>query len=297
MKKLAVLLVLTAGTLWGIIGYFVRALQAQGLDSMQIVVIRMSLSAIMFSLFVLVTNRKLFSIKLRHLWCFIGTGIVSVATFSFCYFMCMTYASLSVASILLYTAPIFVMLMSAFLFKEKINAQKVISLLLAFSGCLFVTGVFSEDTKISAMGIIFGIMSGLCYALYSIFTRYALNREYSPLTITLYTFIFASVASICVTDIKPVINLMTKSTGDFFFCILFALLSAVLPYLTYTLALKYISSSTASIIATVEPVVATVTGAIIFSEAVPFPLGYIGITLVILSVVLININIKKKAHE
>lgn len=294
MKKIAVLLVLVAGSLWGIIGYFVRALQEAGLNSMQIVVIRMSLSAVMFSVFALLFDKKLFKIKLKHLWCFLGTGVISVATFSFCYFMCMTYASLSVASILLYTAPIFVMLMSVIFFKEKLNTQKIVSLILAFCGCLFVTGVFSHNTKISFVGVIFGVMSGLCYALYSIFTRFALNREYSPLTVTLYTFIFASLASVCVTDIKPVLTLMTKSTGDFFFCILFALLSAVLPYLTYTLALKHIKASTASIIATIEPVVATITGAIIFDEAVAFPLGYIGIALVIFSVVLININIKKK---
>lgn len=297
MKKIAVILVLIAGTLWGIIGYFVRGLQSQGLNSMQIVVIRMSLAAVMFSIFAVIFDRKIFRIKLKHLWCFLGTGIVSVATFSFCYFMCMTYASLSVASILLYTAPIFVMLMSVILFREKLNMQKIVSLVLAFCGCLLVTGVFVSDTKISVAGIIFGLLSGLCYALYSIFSRFALNRDYSPMTITLYTFIFASIASLCVTDIKPVITLMTKSTGDLVFCLLFALLSAVLPYLTYTLSLKYIKASTASIMATVEPVVATITGAIIYHEAVPFPLGYIGIAFVLISVILININIKKKAHE
>ena len=116
MKKLAVLLVLIAGSLWGIIGYFVRALQEAGLNSMQIVVIRMGLSAVMFSIFAFIFDKKLFKIKLKHLWCFLGTGVISVATFSFCYFMCMTYASLSVASILLYTAPIFVMLMSVIFF-------------------------------------------------------------------------------------------------------------------------------------------------------------------------------------
>ncbi|MBQ4128781.1 MAG: DMT family transporter [Ruminococcus sp.] len=295
MKKLAVLLVVIAGTLWGIIGYFVRAFLELGLSSMQIVSIRMVISAVLFSLFALIFNRKLFKIKLKDLWCFLGSGIVSVAFFSFCYFKAIEYSSLSVASILLYTAPIFVMLFSALLFKEKLTALKIVSVALAFMGCLFVTGVISNGGNITLASVLYGLGSGVCYALYSIFSRFALDRNYSPLTITLYTFIFASIASLCIIDIKPVINVMTNSLNDLVFCIAFAILSCVLPYVTYTLGLKYIAPSTASIVASIEPVVATITGAILFNEAVQFPYGYIGIALVVLSIVLINLHTKKKA--
>lgn len=300
MKKLYVLLVVVAGTLWGVIGYFVRSLQEQGLTSMQIVAIRMVLSAIMFSVFALIFDRKLFRIKLRDLWCFLGTGVVSVATFSFCYFKAIDYSSLSQASILLYTAPIFVMLFSCLLFKEKLTVIKIVSLILAFVGCLFVTGVFTQGLAINSVAVAFGLASGVCYALYSIFSRLALDRGYSPLTITLYTFIFAGVASLCVIDVKPVIGVMTQSAKSFGFCVLFAVVSCVLPYLCYTLGLKRVRPSTASIVASIEPVVATLTGAVVFNEAVDFPYGYIGITLVILSIILINLTPKKgakKAHD
>ncbi len=295
MKKFAFMLVVIAGTLWGVIGYFVRSLQSQGLNSMQIVSIRMVISAVLFALFALIFDRKLFKIKLRDLWCFLGSGVLSVGFFSFCYFKAIDYSSLSVASILLYTAPIFVMIFSIILFKEKLTVKKGVSVVLAFMGCLFVTGVFTQGVEINAVAVAFGVMSGVCYALYSIFSRLALDRGYSPLTITLYTFIFAGVGSLCVIDVKPVMTLMTNSVSDFVFCIAFAILSCVLPYVTYTLGLKYIAPSTASIVASIEPVVATITGAIIFKEAVSFPYGYVGIALVILSIVLINLNIKKKA--
>ncbi len=299
MKKIALLFVIIAGTAWGMIGYFVRTLQSHSIDSMQIVAIRMTISAVLFVLYALMFNRKLFVIKLKDLWCFLGTGVVSVAVFSFCYFKCIQYSSLSMASILLYTAPIFVMLFSVVLFKEKLNSTKVVSLILAFMGCLFVTGVFSGDTTINVVAIVFGAMSGVCYALYSIFTRLALDRDYSPLAITLYTFIFSSVASLLVADVKPIVTYMTDSTYNFFFCVLFAVLSSVLPYVTYTIALKYIRPSTASIVASIEPVVATVMGAFVFSEQVQFPFGYLGIALVIASIVLINLlpKDKKEAHE
>lgn len=294
MKKFSVLLVLVAGTLWGIIGYFVRSLQSQGLSSLQIVAIRMTISAVLFSIFALVFNRKLFVIRLRDLWCFLGTGVLSVATFSFCYFKAIDYSSLSQASILLYTAPIFVMIFSVLLFREKITVIKVVSLILAFLGCMFVTGIFTSDASLNFIAIVYGLLSGVCYALYSIFSRYALDRGYSPLCITLYTFIFSSVAVLLIVDPKPVITVMTKSIDSMVFCLLFAILSCVLPYLTYTFSLKYVRPSTASIVASIEPVVATITGAVIFDEAVEFPFGYIGIALVLISIVLINISQNKK---
>ncbi len=300
MKKLYALLVVVAGVLWGIIGIFVRSLQDAGLSSMQIVAIRMAVSAVLFALFALLFRRDLFYIKLKDLWCFLGSGVVSVATFSFCYFKAIEESSLSMASILLYTAPIFVMLFSLLLFKEKLTIIKVISLVLAFLGCLFVTGVVRGVGDINAVAIAYGLMSGVCYALYSIFSRLALNKGYSPLTITLYTFIFAGVSALCVIDIKPVAQLMCGSFSDFLYCVLFAVVTSVLPYVTYTLGLKFIRPSSASIIASIEPVVATITGALVFHEAVDFPYGYIGIALVVLSIILINISPKrttKNAHD
>lgn len=293
MKKIAVLLVIIAGTAWGMIGYFVRTLQSQGISSMQIVAIRMVISAVLFCIYALLFNRRLYLIKLKDIWCFLGTGMLSVTVFSFCYFKAIDYSSLSVASILLYTAPIFVMLFSVLLFKEKLTALKIISLILAFVGCLFVTGVFTQGVSINTVAVLYGLASGVCYALYSIFSRFALNRNYSPLTVTLYTFIFSSVAALLVIDVKPVVSLMTDSVNSFLFCVVFAILSSVLPYVTYTLALKHIRASTASIIASVEPVVAMITGALVFNEAVDFPYGYIGIALVIFSIVLINLTPKK----
>ena len=226
------------------------------------------ISSVVFALFLLIFNRKLFIIKLKDLWCFLGTGIVSLALFSFSYFKAIELASLSVAAILLYTAPTFVMIFSVIFFRERLALQKGISIVLAFLGCCFVTGIFSGEMNVTLYGIIFGLISGICYALYSIFSRFAIDRGYSPLTITLYTFIFSSLSVLLVTDVKPIINIVKTDSGEIWTCILFAILSCVLPYLTYTLALKNIRSSTASVIASIEPVVATIVGALFFSEQI-----------------------------
>lgn len=294
MKKLAVLSVLAAGILWGCIGIFVRHYNELGLSSMQTVTIRMVIAAVLFSLFVLIYKPKLYKIRLRDLWCFLGSGVISVGFFTYCYFTSIELSSLSVAAVLLYTAPAFVMLFSLIFFKEKMTAAKALSLVFAVLGCAMTTGVIGGQLTVTLAGFLFGLGSGICYALYSIFSRFALNRGYEPFAITLYTFIFAAISSLAVTDLPPVIKVVTADIGSVGYAVLFAVVSCVLPYVCYTLGLKHIASSTASIIATVEPVVATVIGAVILSEPLAIPFGYIGVALVLLSVVLINIRIPVK---
>ena len=294
MKKLAVIFVLIAGTLWGCIGIFVRHYTALGLSSMQTVTIRMTIAAILFALFVLIYQPKLYKIRLKDLWIFLGSGVISVGFFTYCYFTSIELSSLSVAAVLLYTAPAFVMLFSLIFFKERMTIPKSISLILAVLGCAMTTGVIGGHLNVTLAGFLFGLGSGICYALYSIFSRFALNRGYEPFTITLYTFLFAAIFSLLATDVRPVLHIVTADLGSIGYAVLFAMVSCVLPYVFYTLGLKHIASSTASIIATVEPVVATVIGAVVFSEPLAIPFGYLGVALVFLSVVLINIKFPGK---
>ncbi|MBQ3264470.1 MAG: EamA family transporter [Ruminococcus sp.] len=294
LKKLAVFFVLLAGTLWGSIGVFVRRYSALGLTSMQTVTVRMVLAAALFALFVLIYKRSLFIIHLKDIWIFLGSGVISVGLFTYCYFSSIELSSLSVAAVLLYTAPAFVMLFSLIFFKERMTVMKAVSLVLAVLGCAMTTGVIGGTLNVTLAGFLFGLGSGVCYALYSIFSRFALDRGYEPFTITLYTFLFSAVFCLCVTDVRPVVSAVFADAGSALYALLFALVSCVLPYVFYTLGLKYIKSSTASIIATVEPVVATVIGAVIFAEPLSVPFGYLGVILVFLSVVLINIRLPKK---
>ncbi len=133
-------------------------------------------------------------VRLRDFWCFLGTGIGSIVFFNYCYFTAVRMMSLAAAAVLLYTAPAFVMLMSAVLFREKMTGRRVLSVLLTFAGCAFVTGF--AGSGISASGILVGLGAGFGYALYTIFGHYAIERGYDSLTITFYTFLVAAVTSL-----------------------------------------------------------------------------------------------------
>ena len=84
-KIRGILFVLAAGICWGSIGPFIRTFNKAGLYSLDIVVLRSISTTIFLFLFLLVYDRRLLKIRLRDIWCFIGTGIVSMAFFNFCY--------------------------------------------------------------------------------------------------------------------------------------------------------------------------------------------------------------------
>lgn len=288
MKRLAFFLVLGAGIFWGCIGIFVRHFEALGLSSFELTFIRTFFSALIFVVFLFFYNRKLFKIRLKDIWIFLGTGFISVAVFSFCYFKAMELMSLSIAAVLLYTSPVFVMIFSMIFFRERLNFRKVTALVCSFMGCLFVTGAIVGNFQITFQGMIFGVLSGICYALYSIFSRFALERGYDPLTILIYTFSIAGIAMIFVSRPSAIIDAVSKDSTEIIWIIGFVFCSEIIPYALYTIGLKYMKSSTASIVVSVEPVVATVISALVFREEILFPWGYLGIMLVMLSIVIAN---------
>ena len=194
---------------------------------------------------------------------------------------------LSTAAILLYTSPIWIMLMSVLFFHEKLTGRKILALVLAFAGCVLVSGVSGEG--LSLKGLLIGLGSGLGYGLYSILGTVALRR-YSPCTVTTYTFVFAAVGSwlICrPADMFAKFAAAENLPGLILFCFLTALVTAVIPFLAYTLGLRTVEASRAGILATVEPMVATLFGILVFSEPLTLLSG-IGMLLILAAVVLLN---------
>lgn len=292
-KYIGTVFVITAGVLWGLMGLFVRNLDKYGITSMQIVALRAVFTALMMSVVTLVYDRKLFKIKLRDCWCFFGTGICSIVFFNFCYFRTITLTSLSVAAVLLYTAPIMVMVMSVFLFKEKLSIIKIVAAAVAFAGCALVTGAADGSLSLNTAGVFTGLGSAFGYALYTIFGEYALKRGYNSITITLYTFIFASVGVLPFANLPDLANKVSANPQILGWGAVLALVVTVLPYLVYTIGLRTVEAGKASVMATVEPVVATLVGIIVFAEPLSVP-GIIGIILVAVSLTILNIKTEKE---
>ena len=294
MKKFASLFIILAAVCWGVIGIFTRSLAEAGMSSFQICAVRCILTGIGLSSFLAIRSPSALRADLRDVWMFIGTGVCSIVFFNVCYFTTMELTTLSAAAILLYTAPVFVVIMSAVFFRERITPKKVIALLLALCGCGFVTGVFTGDAGMTLPGILSGLGSGFGYALYSIFGRAAL-RKYSSLTVTAYTFIAAGLCVLPFCRIGTVIRCALQYPITLLHMLFLAAVSTVIPYLLYTVGLKYTEAGKASVMASVEPVVASAVGIVLYREPLTFSAAA-GALLVLLSVLLLNL-FSPKSHK
>ena len=286
-RNIGPLLIILAGCFWGSMGIFVRRLTEYGFTAVQIVSIRVTLAALFFCIILLIKDRSGFRIALRDLPLFLGLGFGSILFFTVCYFTAITMMPLSTAAILLYTSPIWIMLMSVLFFHEKLNGKKLLALALAFAGCVLVSGISGEG--ITLTGLLVGLGSGLGYGLYSILGTVAL-RKYSPYTVTAYTFLFAAAGSWLICGPADMISKFTAAQDPvslLLFCGLTALVTAVIPFLFYTLGLRTVEASRAGILATVEPLVATLVGILAFSEPLTL-LPALGILLIISAVIILN---------
>ena len=277
-------MILASGVLWGTTGLFVRQYSDRGIGSLDIVAIRAMITVLCMFVFLLCTHRDLLKIRLKDLWCFVGNGILSMLFFNLCYFKAMTLTSLSVAAVLLYTAPAIVMLLSRVLFKEKLTKVKLLSVVVTFIGSILVTGVIGSGTALSGAGILIGLGAGLGYALYSIFCRFALERGYHSFTIIFYTFIFTMLGCIPLVDLSDIGNVVFDGWQMVFFTLLCGLVTTVLPYIFYNFGLKYVENGKAAVIASVEPAVATLVGVLAFQEQLTIT-GAVGLLMVIGAIV------------
>lgn len=268
-------LVLSAGICWGVIGLFNRNLTALGFTSTGLVVLRNIGAAALLALALLVMDRSLFRIQLRHIPFFLGSGVVSLLFFTLCYFRSQQINSLALAAILMYTAPAFVMLMSAPIFKDRITGKKLLALAVAFLGCVLASGIIGGALELTATGLLLGLGSGVFYASYSVFARMAM-RHYRSLTVTFYTFLVAALGSLVLLAFGAVDYKAAEwnATALLHLAGLLAV-GTVAPYILYTKGLERIGDGgKASILASIEPVVAAFVGVLAFGE--PLGLGTVG---------------------
>ena len=263
-KRLGYSYVILGAACWGLIGVFNRLLGEVGVSVWNRVTIRNFLSLVLMTVVFALFKRSVFRIKLRHLPIFIGAGLFSVLGLAVTYFNCQMHCSLAVAGILLYLAPSFVVLMSALFWKAPITKRKVMALVVAFLGCVLVSGIMSGALTVSVTGLLLGIGAGFCYATYTIFAHYGLEH-YDSLTMIYWTFFFAGLGSLAFLnwgELAPALPHGTTWIGMAGLVVI----ATVLPYLFYTKGLEVVESGKASIIANVEPVVAALTGVVFFHE-------------------------------
>lgn len=291
-NNIGYVMVFAAGILWGTIGLFVKLLNGVGANSTLTAFMRLFMGFwILVPVMLFKGGTKMFKIDKKSLIQCLLLGILSQALFNLCYNSSIGIVGVATASILLYTAPVFVCIMSVMIFKEHIGLIKIFSLLLNIVGCfLMVTGGNLSYFKLSALGIIFGVAAAFLYSLVTIIGKIA-SSSVHPFTVVFYSFLFGWLTLGIFT--APWESITAVSGVKFWiYSIGYGLIPTVGSYLLYMGGMrKNLEVSRIPVIASVETVVATLIGVVLFKEKLNF-INVLGIILLLSSIATMNLKLK-----
>jgi len=283
--------VLAAACGWGLIGLFTRNLASFGVYSGGVMIIRGVGCTVLIGLIVLLRGGKDFRIRLKDFPLFFAFG-VSTLFFTYCYYSAIELVSMSVACTLMFSAPVYVTLLSIPLFHERFEWRKIVSLVMAMGGVVLVSGIADGGVTFNAKGAVFGVLSGLGYSVYNLLSKLLSERGYNCWQINFYGWVVCAAGGILIWGFGSAAPALVNTEG-ILLCLGIVLISGVMPAILYNWALGRMDASRASMMGTVEPVVATIAGAIVFREMLSIP-GMLGILLVLNAVLLLNIRLPKK---
>ena len=265
MQRRGGLFILAAALLWSTLGVAGRLAFRAGVVPLEAAFYRAAISFACLLALLVATNRRALRIRPGDLGLFAAFGLFGVAAFFVVYMTAINTTTVATAAILLYTAPAFVIVLSALLFGETLTTPKVIAVACAFIGCVLVgRGYDLSSLRLNLPGVLAGLASGLAYALYTIFGKTALRR-YTPLTTLTYTLGFGTIFLGTLALATGVIPRAHPSSG-WMALVYLALVTTLFAQVMYLAGLRYIDAGPASLLATVEPVTAAVLGYIVLGE-------------------------------
>ncbi|PAB60583.1 DMT family transporter [Anaeromicrobium sediminis] len=292
MENRSYIFILLAGICWGTIGYFAKILLSYNLTSLEVAFFRTFIGFFIIFICFLIVNRQVLKIDKRGMLYTLAIGILCQVVFNSLYFYAVKNVGVATSAVLLYTAPAFSLMASGMFLGENITKLKVISLLICLVGCFFTaTGGDIHVLEANSFGLIAGLGAGFCYGMMPVLSK-SIMGKYNNWTILLYVFGFASIVLFFMAGPSDLMNLGIGIKG-WATIMLFGLIVSVVPFGLYYKGLSLgIEPSKASIIATTELVVAVIISLMAFNENFG-PSKFLGVILVLISVILIQSADKK----
>jgi DME family drug/metabolite transporter len=262
------LLVLAATVCWSTSGTFIRLiLNNFAFTAWTLAFWRDLFTFVIFLVAVIAMGTKRLRVARRDLISLAAMGALSIGLFHVIWNQAVQLIPVAVATVLNYTAPFFVVLFAWVLWRERPTRAQTLALILAFLGCLLVTGAYDiANTNLNWLGLLMGLLSGVTYGTLSIFGKRAL-KKYDAWTVMTYAFGFGALTVFVLQPIGIVQSITLPPLAWPAVGIL-ALVSTVAGFSFYMNGLKSLSASSASITATLEPVIATGLAFVLLGEVV-----------------------------
>jgi DME family drug/metabolite transporter len=280
-------LVALAACMWGTLGLFFRVLHDTfGFSAPTLAFLRAGIAALLLAPMMLFFRPARLVVSRRALAFFVLYGLVGVAAFYFFYVQAVIQTSVTTAVVLLYTAPAFVTLIAWRAWKEPLTTRKLTALALAFTGCALVARAYDPaEFRFNGLGLVLGLGAGLTYALYTILSKIAL-RDHSNSTALTFALVFGALFLL---PWQSPNSLAPLAQGGIAWLLLLGLaIGPTLGSLTlYNLGLREVPASNASLVAMLEPVVASILAFVFLGERMEL-LQSIGGVMVVVGAMLVK---------
>lgn len=254
-----------SGISFGLIPLFSIPVIAAGMGNVSILVYRFFFGSLaMLGMLLLkktdlrVSLSELCRIAILSLF-YIGTALATLE--------CYHYLSSGIATALVYTDPIWCAIIGLIFLGDRFSLKLTSSCLFATLGVMMMTGVFTEDGTFSALGLFWGLLSGLSYALYLIFVPRLRLKRIPSLKLTFYVFFIGMLILAAYAILKEGnIEIVTNPT-----CwtnlILLGLIPTALSNICVTMSLRLVDSTIVAILGAFEPLTAMVIGIVILGDS------------------------------
>ena len=282
MRNKALIYIILSGIFWGTSAIFANMLSPFGFSSLQMTAMRGVVAAVVMCAYIFLKDRTLFRVKPSHFLLFALGGLFTFLS-AFFYYDSIKRASVSVAVMLMYTSPVFVMAYSVAFLGEKFTLKKAVSIVCVLVGCALISGIFG-GVEFNLMGVIMGLMAGVCYSAYNIVAKIQMDKGCNPLSSTVYGFMFMGLFALLSADIPGIFELASANPPVTYpLMIGLGIFTVALPYFLYTASLKYIPVGTAAILGMIEPMTATILGVALFGDSITV-VSCVGIILILAAV-------------
>lgn len=290
--------ILGAASMWGTIGIFFTILHfTYGMSAVAIGFARAGIAGIFCLMFAAIWKRDALKLS-RELVVVYGLfGLFGVAFFYVLNTEAVILTNVPTASVLLYTAPVFVTLLAWRLWREPLTVRKGIAVVGAFVGCALVARAYDPSAlKLNGWGVLVAAFAGLMYALFTVFSKYLSTRA-SPITTVTYSLVFGTLFLLPLQFFEvpgmgpPGYQVLLQQPLAWFALLGLCLGPTLGSYALFNMGLRDVPASVASVIATIEPIVAGIAGYFVFRQSLEL-LQVVGAVIIIAAALWLTL-----AHE
>ena len=220
----------------------------------------------------------------RQLILVIGIGVFGYTLTSYSIFTSYNYISVGMATIILYTYPAIVTLLSYVIYKEKLYIRKVISLIISLIGIFILIDKGSVNFNLKGL-----ILSGMAALLYSFYVLCTSHKETKAINSYLLTFYISCASAVVMFFLGLSSGNLTVNFSFYGLVaiLLIAVISIVVALMAFLEGVRIIGPSKASIFSTIEPIVALILGIIILKEPISASI-IVGSIMVVVSVLILT---------